>query len=566
MIIHNVIQGSAEWGALRAAHHTASEAPAMMGASKYQSRNELLALKKTGIAQEISRHQQALFDRGHEAEAMARPHAEAIIGEELYPVVGTSGKLLASMDGMTMLGTVLFEHKLFNEKLAEQVRAGNLEPHYYWQLEQQLLVSGAKRVLFMVSDGTPERMVWMWYEPVAGRAAQLLAGWDQFERDLVEFVPEPVTVAAVGAAPEALPALRIELTGMVTASNLDQFRDRAIAVFQGIKTDLKDDQDFANAEQTVKWCGDIEDQLKAAKQHALSQTASIDELFRAIDAISAEARTKRLELDKLVKARKEAIRQDLVQKAVGDIREHYGLINQSLGEHAIGAPADLNYRFNEAIKGKRTIASLKDALSTVLAGAKIEASQRGDGVRASVAALQEASAGHEHLFADRVVLCATKAPEDIRNLVAARIAEHKAREDLRLEAERERIRQEEANRLERERKAQEALEARLETAQVHEDARQAEIAEAVLAVRQQATSTPIADLAPAQGPVATIKLGEINALIAPLSINAEGLAQFGFQPVGTERAAKLYSVASLPAIRQALIQKLQRIDLARAAA
>ena len=43
---------------------TASEAPAMMGASKYMSRNKLLDLKKSGIADPITPFQQALFDKG----------------------------------------------------------------------------------------------------------------------------------------------------------------------------------------------------------------------------------------------------------------------------------------------------------------------------------------------------------------------------------------------------------------------------------------------------------------------------------------------------------------------
>lgn len=553
MIIHNVTQGSAEWHALRAAHNNASEAPAMMGASKYLSRNELLALKKTGIKPEVSSHQQMIFDRGHESEAMARPHAEAIIGEELYPVVGTSGKLLASMDGMTMLGSTLFEHKLWNEGLADQVRAGELGPHYYWQLEQQLLVAEeAERVLFMVSDGTPDRMVWMWYTPVAGRAEQLRAGWDQFERDLVDFVPEPVKIEAVGRAPVELPALRIELQGLVTASNLDAFKSSAIAVFKDIKRDLVTDQDFADAAKTVKWCGDIEDRLKAAKEHALGQTQSIDQLFRAIDEISAEARSARLELEKLVKARQDAIRLDLVKKAVDDIRDHYALINKSLGMHNISTPADINHRFGEAIKGKRTIASLKDALGTAMASAKIEASQRGDAVRAAVAALAEASAGYEHLFADRVMLCATKAPDDIRNLASARIAEHRHREEARLQAERERIRQQEAARIEREHRAAEAAAA----------------VKTNPALVTQPVAAPATVIAPAASPAtavepatgATIKLGDLNALIAPLSITADGLAQLGFQPVGTERAAKLYRQSDFPRICAAMVRHIQAVQ------
>lgn len=71
--------------------------------------------------------------RASEAEANGRPIVEASIGEDLFPVVGTEGDLLASMDGMTLLGETLFEHKMWNEQLAADVRAGTLDPHYYWK-------------------------------------------------------------------------------------------------------------------------------------------------------------------------------------------------------------------------------------------------------------------------------------------------------------------------------------------------------------------------------------------------------------------------------------------------
>ena len=73
----------------------------MMGASKYQTRTELLAAKKSGIAPEVTGSQQFIFDKGHAAEACARPIVEKLIGEELYPIVGTDGNLLASLDGAT---------------------------------------------------------------------------------------------------------------------------------------------------------------------------------------------------------------------------------------------------------------------------------------------------------------------------------------------------------------------------------------------------------------------------------------------------------------------------------
>ena len=169
MKVHNVQQGTPEWHALRSSYFTASEAPAMMGASKFQTRNDLLTMKKTGIVPDVTPQQQAAFDRGHATEEMARPLVEEMIGEELYPIVSTSGNLLASMDGATMLGDVLFEHKLWNEKVVTQIRAGALDPHYYWQLEQQLLVSGAERVIFVCSDGTKDRFAHLEYSPVSAK-------------------------------------------------------------------------------------------------------------------------------------------------------------------------------------------------------------------------------------------------------------------------------------------------------------------------------------------------------------------------------------------------------------
>jgi len=81
----------------------------------------------------------------------------------------------------------------------------------------------------------------------------------------------------------------------------------------------------------VKWCGDVESRLAAAKEHALSQTASIDVLFKAIDDISAEARQVRLDLDKLVKARKEAIRGEIVQAGRAAYEAHETAFAQGHG-------------------------------------------------------------------------------------------------------------------------------------------------------------------------------------------------------------------------------------------
>lgn len=432
MKIHNVAQGSAEWHALRGKHFTASEAPAMMGVSKYQARTDLLMLKKTGIAPEVTQSQQFIFDKGHATEAMARPLVEAMIGEELYPIVATEGNLLASMDGATMLGETLFEHKLWNESVVAQVKAGELAPHYYWQLEQQLLVSGAERVIFVCSDGTPENFVHMEYWPVAGRAAQLVESWKQFEADLADFEMADAPSIVVGKAPDELPALRIELTGMVTASNLKVFEDSALAVIDSVKTTLSTDQDFADAKKAVKWCGDVEEAVSVAKKQALSQTQSIDELFSSLDRISAHARETRLKVDKLVKAQELLVKTNIKQKAELALADHIAAINKTLGK--VTLPHVVS-DFAGAMKNKRTIASLQDAVDTELARAKIDASQAADGIRLNLTSLAELAVDHAFLFSD-VQQLVTKANDDLVTLIKFRISEHQKAEQAKAGAKR----------------------------------------------------------------------------------------------------------------------------------
>lgn len=432
MKIHNVAQGSAEWLVLRAKFRTASEAPAMMGASKYQTRTDLLAAKKTGITPDVTPSQQFIFDRGHATEAMARPLAEALIGEELYPIVATEGNLLASMDGATMLGETLFEHKLWNESVVAQVKAGELAPHYYWQLEQQLLVSGAERVIFVCSDGTPDNFVHMEYRPVVGRAAQLIEGWKQFEADLANFELADAPSIVVGKAPDELPALRIELTGMVTASNLKVFEDSALAVIDSVKTTLSTDQDFADAKKAVKWCGDVEEAVAVAKKQALSQTQSIDELFSSLDRISAHARETRLKVDKLVKAQELLVKTNIKQKAELALADHIAAINKTLGK--VTLPHVVS-DFAGAMKNKRTIASLQDAVDTELARAKIDASQAADSIRLNLTSLAELAVDHAFLFSD-VQQLVTKANDDLVTLIKFRISEHQKAEQEKADAKR----------------------------------------------------------------------------------------------------------------------------------
>lgn len=555
----NVQQGSPEWLAARAKCFNASEAPAMMGVSPYLSRTELLRQKKTGIVPDVDARTQARFDAGHAVEATAREIVEEMIGEELYPVVATDdeGRLLASSDGATMLYDTGFEHKLWNEETVAEVREGRVPEHHRWQLDQQIAIFGFEKIIFTCSDGTREKFVSCEYRTTKDRIAHLMAGWEQFEKDLADFEP-PATAAPApaGVAPETLPALRIEVTGMVTASNLDAFRNHAMSVFAGIKTDLQTDADFANAESTVKWCKDVEDRLDAAKQHALSQTASIDELFRTIDAIKEEARQKRLTLDKLVKSEKEGRRAQIVTDAQKALAAHIDALNRRLGGDFMPPP---NFQmFGESIKGLKSLDSMRDKVSSALANAKVDTNAIADRIEANRKSVEDMT-----LFPDFRQVC-TKEAEDFAALLALRTQQRAQAEEKRLEAERERIRQEEQAKAQREAE----IKAKEELASAQASNEGADLSPAAQALNEKEGAarfhgshrTPFKEPAADNGN--TVTLGQINAALAPISISRDGIALLGIQPVGRERAAVLYRESDVTAICAALIAHLSTVERA----
>ncbi|MBN2864942.1 MAG: YqaJ viral recombinase family protein [Thiotrichales bacterium] len=231
MEVVNVIQGSQEWHEFRKENYPASEAPAMMNVGKYDpgTRGEL-TLVRLGVRNiEVTDYQQMIFDKGHYTEACARPIVEKLLGEPLSNVTGRivvkglKKGVSASLDGLTFDFSMAFEHKQWNEELAEAVRNKDLPPAYYWQLEQQLLVSGAKKVIFVTSDSfrvqegedhtayphysdpvrdyetgeiyyvAANHFEFMYYEAVPGRSKLLIEGWKEFERDIPKaLIDDPV--------------------------------------------------------------------------------------------------------------------------------------------------------------------------------------------------------------------------------------------------------------------------------------------------------------------------------------------------------------------------------------
>lgn len=576
MIIHDVKQGSTEWHALRATTRNASEAPAMMGVSKYKSRQALIAEKATGIIPEIDAATQRRFDAGHETEAKARAILEEQLGEDLYPLVATDDEvyLLASSDGSDMCRTFGFEHKLFNAEIAEQVAAGDVPDSHKWQLDQQIEVFGFEKIIFVCSDGTKDNFVSCEYRTTPERIAKLRAGWKMFDQDVANYQPEVIEAKPIlHANPiDNLPALFIEVTGRVTASNLVEFKAAATAVISSIKTELVTDQDFIDATAAVKYLKDVEDNAKRAKQNALDQTTSIAELHRALDEVATMAATVRKALDKKITEEKDSRKDEIVISASRELGAYCAALS-----NRVGAPVASAASFAETIKGLKSIDSMRDKVSVALANAKIEANAVADRIEYNIKTLTGEGFDWRFLFPDLAFVCA-KSKEDFTAALMSRVAAHKEAEAKRLEQERENIRAEEQAKAQRE-AAQKAAVEKAEADRIRTEEESARKAAALADAEKLAAEsapacveeTAIHETQPALSVVGEtqtavndclprIKLGEICARLG-FTVSAEFLSTMGFDPVATDKNAKLYNEASFPGICRRIADHTLRVGM-----
>lgn len=572
MNIVNLQQGSPEWHAHRMNHFNASDAPAMMGCSPYKTRAALIRELATGLGEEVTPEKQRIFDTGHRFEALTRPLAEEVIGEELYPVVGTLGKLSASFDGLTLMNDVAFEHKTLNNDLRAAMTTMDgaaLPLAYRVQMEQQLLVSGAHKVLFMATKWDGDTLVERreaWYLPDPQLREQILAGWAQLEADVCNYQPAEVVPQVVADPVEALPVVLVKVSGEIAiTANFAAFEAKLREFLEHrLIREPKTDQDFADLDLQIKAMKGAEAALESAEAQMLAQIQSVDTAKKTKDMLHKLVRDNRLMAEKLLASEKERRKAEIVAAGQAAAREHYAALTAR-----VGVSFTVASDFPGAIKGKRSLSSMEEAIDTELARVKIELSRIADLIDGNRKAMDAADAAG--LFPDFAQVC-TKPADDFANLIASR----RAAAAQRLEQERERIRAEEAARLEREQREAAEAKAREEAeAQRRADAEAKAKADAEARAAQQAESlrieregdhaaaqrTSLVDYTPAPAPAPevvplrappaaneapTLSLGVINGCLG-FVVSADFLESLGF--VATkERAARLYRPSDFPAI------------------
>lgn len=588
MKIHNLIQGSPEWMAHRATHFNASDAPAMLGCSPYSTRTELLQRLKTGIAQEVDAATQRRFDDGHRFEALARPLAEKIIGDDLYPITGSFGELSASFDGLTLDNGTAFEHKSLNQELREVMEDGDCAPRlplqYRVQMEQQSMVSGADKVLFMASKWGGETLIeerHCWYNPDPQLRAQIVAGWKQFAEDLATYVPPAAHVVEklVAESVEALPAPVVQVTGQLALT--DNFKAFEQRLHEFLDTKLirapKTDEDFVNLDAQIKAMKAGREALKSAKAQMLAQVQPVDQANKTADMLDKLLQQNCSMAETLLKDEKERRKIEIVASGQVALKQHFDALNTRLGKPYMPA-AFAQADFGGAMRNLRSLASMEDAVSTLLAKSKIAANEVADRIALNLATLREKAAAHAFLFADTAQLV-LKQPDDLAAIVTARISEHEAAEAKKkadADAETQRLIKEASDAA----AAKATAEAEAETARkVREAVAAAQTPVAAPVAPVLTAVAPVAALAPAvvqlpartAAPAApapltapTLTIGAINDRLGGPKVDGAFLSALGFVPT-VAKASRLYYEAQFPLICAALVAHIEAVQAQQAA-
>jgi putative phage-type endonuclease len=139
----NLAQGSAAWHAHRAQYRNASETAAVLGVSPWVTPYQLWCLRTGRTEQEVT----PAMQRGSDLEPTARAAYEQLTGHAMEPVVMVDGDYSASLDRLTLAGDLALEIKCpvkgRESEVWQQAAAGILVEPHFWQVQHQLMVSGA---------------------------------------------------------------------------------------------------------------------------------------------------------------------------------------------------------------------------------------------------------------------------------------------------------------------------------------------------------------------------------------------------------------------------------------
>jgi predicted phage-related endonuclease len=437
----NIEQGTDEWHKERNSWLCgASDAPAIFGKSKYVSRSEFFE-QKLGHKKNVSEYTKNIFENGHIVEENARQLLEIRFAEDIKPSVYTCElegiKIGASLDGVIDSKKMIFECKQWNQELAENVRKGVLEESHSLQLDLQMLVSGYKKTLFVVTDGTNLKWVEMIYETTQEKLDRMINGIKQAYEDLKSYKIKPIK--------EKIEVKDLEFPIIECYANVspgayqikENFNEYSIAlneisnqVFKIIEKKEKTELDFAKLEQYSK-------EGKQARKVIKSKLDAVKKVFK--DYMQFESNILKFDsviqkfsaaAEKETKLAKDKIKQDIILNSIKDLE----ILNFKLNERW----SYLNYPFlkEESInnikqsgKGKKNIDTFRESVESEAARIKIEMNQCFDLVKIFYRYLY-VNSEYDYLFNDKLTLIENYINDfdGFKKIIKERIEEHKEKE------------------------------------------------------------------------------------------------------------------------------------------
>jgi hypothetical protein len=216
----------------------------------------------------------------------------------------------------------------------------------------------------------------------------------------------------------------VVVRGEITASNLSEITPMFDKYLGEIKTELSNDQDFADAEANAKNCRETAKRIQSLRTNIIAQMVDVN----AVDGVLAnyeDAFNKvGLRLEKAVKEQKETIKTNAVLKTRQAYMDHVQALEAEI------APIRLNLQapdFAGSFKGVKSIDTMRSRLNDALANGKIEADAMARDIRAKLSWYKTAANNFKFLFND-LSFVIQKPMDDFQMLVNSRIAEHKANE------------------------------------------------------------------------------------------------------------------------------------------
>jgi len=214
--------------------------------------------------------------------------------------------------------------------------------------------------------------------------------------------------------------LSITLSGVIETSNFDEWKTELVEQIRSVKSELTTDDDFAQASKHVKQFKAAEKNLKEAKKSALKQAEEINQLFEAIDQVSAEARQARLNLDKQIKKRKKEIKKEFIQQGVETINAFIKEQSEAFQSISLGSYND-EAIFADAVSGKASAKGMQKAITKSCESIKAAIIKKAGEVEANVAILDKLPGSHQALFQDQAQLISL-ATDELNTIIDQRIA------------------------------------------------------------------------------------------------------------------------------------------------